>query len=142
MRYLVDDCFTYYTDKHGRTSIGIGNIAKSKSNPLLSRSSRGKEFGEVVKVRNGIKSIDEGGHIIAFKYNGLNDSINIFPQDGTLNTGKWKSEVENIDPVWMRVKLKYSGNSKRPYLIIVKLKMQDGNIKRKRFYNTPTGKKG
>ena len=142
MRYIVDDCFTYYTDKHGRTSIGIGNIAKSRSNPLLSRSSRGKEFGEVVKARNGIKSIDEGGHIIAFKYNGLNDSINIFPQDGTLNTGKWKSEVENIDPVWMKVKLKYSGNSKRPYLIIVKLKMQDGNIKRKRFYNTPTGKKG
>lgn len=142
MRYLVDDCFTYYTDKHGRTSIGIGDIVKSKSNLLLSRSSRGKEFGEVVKARNGIKSIDEGGHIIAFKYNGLNDSINIFPQDGTLNTGKWKSEVENIDPVWMKVKLKYSGNSKRPYLIIVKLKMQDGNIKRKRFYNTPTGKKG
>lgn len=141
MRYFVDDCFVYYTDKYGRTSKGIGDIVKSKSNLLLSRSSRGKEFSEVVLARNGKKSIDEGGHIIAFKYNGLNDSINIFPQDGTLNTGKWKSEVENIDPLWMEVTLKYKGTSKRPYLIIVRLKMQDGQIKQKRFYNTPTGKK-
>lgn len=60
----------------------------------------------MLDLKNGIRSgqqteigklgleTDEGGHLIATRFNGPPDAFNIVPQDANLNRGQWKA-MEN-----------------------------------------------
>lgn len=114
MKYEVDG-FIYQTDDLGRvvtTNADLDDIARIRL---------GNQQIRAVDIKDGIKGSDQGGHIVASRFFGPGEQINMYPQSGTLNQGAWK-EMENLwaremvtgKDVKIQVKAIFDGTSKRP----------------------------
>ena len=124
MTFYVDGVFIFKTDSLGRTIGTIENLHSAKNIGRGGHSS----FDKITFSKDGKKS-DVGGHIIANNVNGPSEAINIVPMDSSFNnSGEWKSMEKIIqdafyykNEVQVKKELFYSGESKRPYKIIVSI---------------------
>ncbi len=76
--------YTYVTDEQGRPSMVHGYLVDQTGN----RSAQQTEVGRLGNA------FDEGGHLIAARFNGPTDGFNLVPQNANLNRGEWKA-MEN-----------------------------------------------
>jgi hypothetical protein len=76
--------YEYKTDEMGRTKLVSGDLqlVEGERTPLQT------EIGHM-----GLET-DEGGHLLATRFDGPTDAFNLVPQDENLNRGAWKS-MEN-----------------------------------------------
>ncbi len=114
MKYEVDG-FIFQTDDLGRvvkTNADLDDIARIRL---------GNQQIRAVDIKDGIKGSDQGGHIVASRFFGPGEQINMYSQKGVLNQGAWK----NMENLWARemvagkdvkiqVKAIFEGTSKRP----------------------------
>jgi archaellum component FlaC len=114
MTYEVDG-FSYKTDDLGRvldTEADLDNVVRVRL---------GNQQIRAVDIKEGIRGTDQGGHIIASRFFGPGEQINLYPMSANLNLGAWK-QMENIwadalvagSDVKINVKSVYSGTVKRP----------------------------
>jgi len=72
-------------------------------------------------VKDGVRGIDQGGHIVGFRFFGPGEQINLYPMSANLNLSEWKAMenawakamVEGKD-VKIDIQAIYSGTSMRP----------------------------
>ena len=113
MKYEVDG-IEYVTDNMGRVESVTADLDD------FVRVRLGNQQIRAVDIKDGIGG-DQGGHLIASRFYGPGEQINLFPQSSTLNQGKWKS-MENLwanamsegMDVKVKIKVKFDGDSKRP----------------------------
>ena len=80
-----------------------------------------KQQTRAVDIKDGVKGSDQGGHIIAARFSGHGEQINLYPQSATLNQGAWE-RMENQwakalgegKKVEVEIKAIFYGESKRP----------------------------
>ena len=136
------DTYNYHTDSIGRVDNVSGNLKLEPKGRNLYQQ------GKAVKLKNGLKGEDEGGHIIAQIFNGPGEQINYVPQTQTLNRGdwkvmenEWKEALSKIPPDEVKVDIQiiYDRNNKRPKRFNVKsiITNYEGKkqIKKYKFYN-------
>ena len=77
---------------------------------------------------------DDGGHLIATRFDGSGKIDNIVPMDSNLNRGEykkmensWSKELEKGNNVDVKINCKYQGDSKRPTEIDVVSRTTDSN---------------
>ena len=61
----------------------------------IARVRLGNQRIKAVDVKDGVRGNDQGGHIIASRFFGPGEQINLYPQSTNLNQGAWK-QMENI----------------------------------------------
>lgn len=103
--------YTFETDELGRPT-AVGGHLKLETGP---RSQQQREVGHQGK------ETDEGGHLIATRFDGPPDGFNLVPQDVNLNRGAWKAmendwaeALEEDQPVEVAITPVYLGETKRP----------------------------
>ncbi|WP_198913848.1 DNA/RNA non-specific endonuclease [Tenacibaculum finnmarkense] len=123
----------YKTDNLGRViEVYVARLPKS-----IVKSSRSKmNQGLTVLEKDGIKGIDDGGHLIANSLGGISEKINYIPQNSTLNRGKWNKLEQKVllNRKYIKdysIKVIYEGESMRPKY----LKMSFENKGIKESYN-------
>ncbi len=100
----------------------VNNRANGTSNTRLSNQQT-----RAVDIKDGVKGSDQGGHIIAARFSGPGEQINLYPQSATLNQGAWK----DLESGWAKalgegkrvkveIKAIFDGESKRPSRFEVK----------------------
>lgn len=120
--------YHYKTDRHGRIVHCEGSLQleKGKRNTDHQTKAGGEDRRET----------DEGGHIIATRFNGSGKVDNIVPMDKDLNHGEyWKLEKEWADAlseeppkkVDVEIRCKYTDDSERPESIRVRYVISDEN---------------
>ncbi len=112
--YDVDDIL-YYTDNLGRvfkTSADLDDIARIRL---------GNQQIRAVDVKDGVRGVDQGGHIVGSRFFGPGEQINLYPQSANLNQGAWKTMENNWaaemvlgKDVKIEVEAIFNGNSSRP----------------------------
>ena len=126
--------YTYQTDEMGRTISAEGQLKLKPGE----RSHQQTEIGHLGR------STDEGGHLIATRFDGPKDGFNIVPQDADLNRSarsEWK-EMENEwaqvlkagEVVDVKIEPYYDDETKRPAMFDVFYKM-GGKSYTKTFLN-------
>jgi hypothetical protein len=114
MKYEVDGII-YQTDELGRvlkTNADLDDIARVRL---------GNQQIRAVDVKDGVRGVDQGGHIVGSRFFGPGEQINLYPQSANLNQGAWKT-MENGwadamvagKDVKIEVEAIFSGASKRP----------------------------
>lgn len=135
--YKVGDKL-YKTDEKGRVRNVSGKLELGKigRNTYQQRKS--------VDIKDGIKGIDDGGHLIAHQFKGAGEQINYVPMLGKdLNRGQWK----NMEQKWynalngkppkeveVNINALYKPSSDRPLGFVVEYKI-DGVPYREVFKN-------
>lgn len=139
-KYVVDDCFTYKTDRLCR--VCEASADRNKAMLLLKRGGRDSDTQRnIVEKLDGYKSYDDGGHIFSNEKNGANELINQVPMNSKINRrgeeGKWRdielkeNEVlEEGRKLVSKRQIQYKGSSKRPYIIKV-INFVDGKKEKK-----------
>jgi hypothetical protein len=129
--------YQYTTDAQGR----VVNVRGK-----LDRQDGVRDKYEQRRVGHLGQEGDEGGHLIATRFNGSPEGVNLVPQDGNLNHGVW-SEMEEkwagalkSQDVQVEINVHYPDkNSFRPDSFIVKYKIGDGKDQNQFFKNQPGG---
>jgi DNA/RNA non-specific endonuclease len=114
IKYDVDG-FIYQTDDLGRvvkTNADLDDIARVRL---------GNQQIRAVDIKDGVRGVDQGGHIVGSRFYGPGEQINLYPQSANLNQGAWKT-MENSwadamvqgKDVKIEVEAIFSGTSKRP----------------------------
>jgi hypothetical protein len=114
MKYEVDGII-YQTDDLGRvltTNADLDDIARVRL---------GNQQIRAVDLKDGVRGVDQGGHIVGSRFFGPGEQINLYPQSANLNQGAWKTMengwadamVQGKD-VKIEVEAIFSGASKRP----------------------------
>lgn len=110
--------YTYQTDSLGRVKNAGGRLQ-------LSEAPR-NDYAQRVAGRIDRRSTDQGGHLIASRFNGSGNLDNLVPMDGNLNQGAWKTmentwadALANGKTVDVNIEAVYSGVSQRPTEFIV-----------------------
>ncbi len=124
--------YQFKTDSVGRPKVVSGKL---ELKPGI-RSPEGTRIGKM-----GIDG-DEGGHLIATRFNGPSDAFNIRPQNATLNRGAWKTmendwakSIVEGKRVEVSINLFYNDiETIRPSRFDVRY-WTDGNIRQKTFLN-------
>jgi hypothetical protein len=112
--YKVDNVI-YKTDNLGRVEeVLVPNFPRSIARKPRSPHRQG--LGNLPK--NGIKGVDQGGHLVPNQLGGISEVINIVPQNKALNNGKWKQLEKTVADNHKyiknyRVRLSYTGKSAR-----------------------------
>ena len=112
--------YEYKTDEFGRTIVAKGHLQEKNHDGRRKINDSMDDIG-----KGDQKETDNRGHIIADKFNGLPDLINLVPQDSTLNSenGDYnklektlKDAVDQGKKVTLQVDVKYDENdvSHRP----------------------------
>lgn len=83
------DGILFHTDEFGRVS----KVNADLDNVMRVRL--GNQQVRAVDVKEGIRGTDQGGHIVASRFWGPGEQINLYPQSANLNLGAWK-QMENI----------------------------------------------
>ena len=114
MKYEVDGII-YQTDELGRvlkTNADLDDIARVRL---------GNQQIRAVDVKDGVRGVDQGGHIVGSRFFGPGEQINLYPQSANLNQGAWKTmenswanAMVNGSDVKIEVEAVFSGISKRP----------------------------
>lgn len=114
MKYEVDGII-YQTDELGRvlkTNADLDDIARVRL---------GNQQIRAVDVKDGVRGVDQGGHIVGSRFFGPGEQINLYPQSANLNQGAWKTmenswanEMVNGSDVKIEFEAVFSGASKRP----------------------------
>ncbi|MBP5365246.1 MAG: DNA/RNA non-specific endonuclease [Bacteroidales bacterium] len=124
-RYEVDG-IEYYTDALGRvehTKVDLGkHIDKIDKRAVETADTRlGNQQTRAVDIKDGDKGADQGGHIVAARFFGPGEQINLYPQSATLNQGAWKvmedewaKSLKDGKKVEIEIKAIFDGESKRP----------------------------
>lgn len=150
-KYIVNGCAIYRTDKLGRVVEASADRLKMYRGPKISPQRDGKTQEQVISELEGIKGIDQGGHLFSNNSNGSNVVINEVPmeaeinmhgewrnfeklEEGYIKSGKYKSVLSYRQPL-------YKGNSKRPYAIKVRLVVNGKAVAQKTIYNPILKKK-
>ena len=128
--------YEFQTDEHGRP--------KSVSATLeLKAGSRSKVQEEVGHLG---RPTDEGGHLIATRFNGPSDAYNLVPQDANLNRGAWKAmengwaeALENGHQVQVMIDPVFRTKGARPSAFQVVYQIDMGNPRYVFFRNRPGG---
>lgn len=134
MRYEVDGII-YQSDELGRvltTTADLDDIARVRLRNQQIRA---------VDVKDGVRGVDQGGHIVGSRFFGPGEQINLYPQSANLNQGAWKT-MENSwadamaagKDVKIEVEAVFSGASKRPDSFKVKYTI-DGEPFQENFIN-------
>jgi len=135
--YLVGDKL-YKTDEKGRVRNVSGKLELGKigRNTYQQRKS--------VDIKDGIKGVDDGGHLIAHQFKGAGEQINYVPMLGKdINRGQWKNMEQkwynalNEKPpkdVEVNINALYKPSSERPLGFVVEYKI-DGVPYREVFKN-------
>ena len=134
MRYEVDGII-YQSDELGRvltTTADLDDIARVRL---------GNQQIRAVDVKDGVRGVDQGGHIVGSRFFGPGEQINLYPQSANLNQGPWKT-MENSwadamvagKDVKIEVKAIFEGTSKRPSKFEVEYWI-DGKYKLEKFDN-------
>lgn len=128
---------TYRTDEKGK----IRNVSG-----CLEKGHRGRNATQQLKsveLKDGIKGVDDGGHLIAERFMGAGEQINYVPQLKELNRGEWKKmenewaralDKEPPAEVFVDMNVLYKANSDRPLGFVVNYVI-DGKPTRKVFKN-------
>lgn len=89
------------------------------------------------------RQTDEGGHVIARRFNGPKDAFNHFAQDRTFNRGDYRALENRLakarregKEVTIDVRLLYRNASRRPYQLRFMFEI-DGNFVEENFSNEP-----
>lgn len=138
-RTEVRNGYTYTLDEQGRTTHVEGDLV---SNPQQGRNAAAqRQAGGPDRL-----ATDEGGHIVARRFDGPLDALNHFAQDANFNRGAYKSlenelqrTLDKGSSVHIDVKAHYPGGSLRPNSIDVTYTI-DGIPYEKTFLNRPGGK--
>jgi hypothetical protein len=109
------DGFLYHTDDFGRVFKTSGDLDDHV------RVRLGNQQIKAVDIKDGISGSDQGGHIIAARFFGPGEQINLYSQSATLNNTAWK-EMENLwaqemvagKDVKVQIEAIFTGNSQRP----------------------------
>ena len=119
-KYLVDD-YLYETDEIGRVKRVKGSLED------IERGRNEYQQGVSVELKDGVKGVDDGGHLIANILFGPGEQINYVPQIVNLNRGRWKAMEDawfkarqRGEKVEVEILILYEGTSKRPYKFIVR----------------------
>jgi DNA/RNA non-specific endonuclease len=134
MNYEVDGII-YKTDDLGRvltTNADLDDIARVRL---------GNQQIKAVDVKDGVRGVDQGGHIVGSRFFGPGEQINLYPQSANLNQGAWKTmenswanAMVNGSDVKIEVEAVFSGISKRPDSFKVKYTI-DGQPFQENFIN-------
>lgn len=129
MKYDVDG-FSYQTDSNGlvkAVSAKIFNATRIRLDYQQAKS---------VKIKDGLRG-DQGAHLIAARFFGPGEQINVVPMSDELNLGRWKlmenswAEAFNANKfveIKVEIRVVYDQNSKRPIKFLVD-EVIDGVIK-------------
>ncbi len=130
--YIVDG-YTYQTDGEGRVAHVSGTLT------LKERGRNRTQQGSSVLLKDGTKTRDHGGHLIANEFWGPGEQLNYVPQEGKLNSsGEWKlmenhwrSEKLKGNSVDVMIGVNYAPGStnKRPVSFAVTYTITDNNTK-------------
>ena len=123
--------YTYQTDEWGRPVLISGQLELEEG----TRSPQQTEIGKLGEEG------DEGGHLIATRFDGPPDAFNIVPQNANLNRGEWKSmenewaeALTNGSEVEVAIEAVHGDDSIRPARFEVVYQI-DGEIYQKVFEN-------
>lgn len=114
IKYDVDG-FIYETDDLGRvleTTADLDDIARVRL---------GNHQIKAVDIKDGVRGVDQGGHIVGSRFFGPGEQINLYPMSANLNLSSWK-QMENLwadamvagKDVKIKVKAIYQGTTQRP----------------------------
>ncbi|WP_186649854.1 DNA/RNA non-specific endonuclease [Fluviispira vulneris] len=137
-KYLVDNSTVYETDDQGRVKFVFAE---------LKLQNKDRYSYEQTKVRKQGNPGDEGGHLIANRFGGPSEAINLVPMDSNLNRREW-NKMENLwadalklgDRVEVKIIPVYLSNGKRPDEFKVQYKIGNNKSVEKNFNNSPKGK--
>ncbi|MBD3636470.1 MAG: DNA/RNA non-specific endonuclease [Crocinitomicaceae bacterium] len=109
------DGILYHTDEYGR----VYKTATDLDDNVRIRL--GNQQIKAVDIKEGANGVDQGGHIVASRFFGPGEQINLYPQSANLNQGAWK-QMENTwaaemvagKDVKIEVEAVFSGSSQRP----------------------------
>lgn len=112
--YEVDG-FIYHTDDMGRVVKTVADLDD------IVRVRLGNQQIRAIDVKDGVRGTDQGGHIIASRFFGPGEQINMYPMVDKLNLGAWKqmetswadAMVEKKDVI-VNIEAVFNGTSKRP----------------------------
>jgi hypothetical protein len=114
IKYDVDGLI-YETDDLGRvleTNADLDDVMRVRL---------GNQQIRAVDVKDGVRGVDQGGHIVGSRFFGPGEQINLYPMTSNLNLSAWK-QMENVwadamvagKDVKIKVKAIYEGTSQRP----------------------------
>lgn len=109
------DGFLYKTDNLGRvykTNADLDDVVRVRL---------GNQQIRAIDVKDGVRGVDQGGHIVASRFFGPGEQINMYPMVDKLNLGEWK-RMENSwadamvagKDVKVEVRAIFEGESARP----------------------------
>jgi len=120
------NAYSYEVDSSGRIKKCAGKLYLKEGKRNLDQQ---RQAGN--KYR---KETDDGGHIIAKRFNGSGRIDNIVAMDSSLNRGEyrklenqWAKEIKNGNKVYVEIKLKYPRDNERPERITIKYRIEDKN---------------
>lgn len=140
--YVVDDQFMFVTDHAGRVNHVEGWLDYDpRSADELGKVKR-NGYQQRVAGREWRLEVDEGGHLIATKFGGPGERINLVPMDRALN-GAGKNNWWNLEHRWLglrkaghqvhvKIDPEYPGQSKRPEAFDVEFR-HDGRLEQREF---------
>ncbi|EPL6457046.1 DNA/RNA non-specific endonuclease [Providencia rettgeri] len=136
--YKVDGNNTYKTDSQGR----VQSVEAKLSLNTNDRNS----YQQCKAGKCGVAG-DEGGHLIATRFNGPGEKLNIVPMNSNLNRGEWKKmenswadALKNGKQVNVKIEPVYSGQSGRPSSFNVTYKIGNERPVERTFINDSGGK--
>jgi hypothetical protein len=128
--------YVYKTDGQGRVSEVTGQLRQGPGvrNRIAQRLAGGDDR----------LPTDDGGHLIATRFDGSGEGINLVPQDSTLNRGDWKAmengwarAVNDGKSVDVAIKPSYDGDSSRPDMFTVQYHIEGEDPVEETFDNDP-----
>jgi len=111
--YEFSGAYRYVTDEQGRVSEIHATL----------RNQPGESSQTLQSAAGGLSRLqtDEGGHLVAVRFNGPAHEVNHIAQDIKLNRGKWRTlenqwakELDQGKQVDVKINLTYPKDSQRP----------------------------
>lgn len=110
--------YTYTQTELGKTASGQ---LKLSSDPQRDPKAQREAGGEDRRVEDGFWGKDDGGHLIAARFDGATDDRNLTPQNRNLNRqsyknieSSWAEHLEAGDKVYVHMESYTGGDSQRP----------------------------
>ncbi|BAI98112.1 hypothetical protein SJA_C1-32780 [Sphingobium indicum UT26S] len=104
----------------------LARVRKVHGQLFLGPTTARSRFNQIQAGKPDRRSGDDGGHFIAARFNGPNDSFNHFAQDANFNRSaykalenSWANDLRAGKKVFVDIILQYAGTSRRPYRLTV-----------------------
>ena len=134
--YITESGYLYQTDNYGRISSVEGNL-------VLEDAPRNPYAQSVAGREDRIQGVDDGGHLIASRFDGSGNLDNLVPMNSNLNRGDWRimenqwaTALESGQEVQVFIEPVYEGVSQRPTDFFVEYYI-DGEKTTRIFPNPP-----